>query len=59
MLALTRKPGEELLIGDSIRIVVVKSSKSKVYLRIDAPKDVLILRTELLTQAVQEVAHQE
>ena len=48
MLILGRKIGESLLIGENIRISVVSAEKGRVRLSIDAPKDVPILRSELL-----------
>lgn len=50
MLILTRRPGESLAIGDDIRLTVLSVSSgenSSVVLGIDAPRDVLILRSEL------------
>lgn len=50
MLILTRRPGESLTIGDNIRLTVLSVSageNSSVVLGIDAPRDVLILRSEL------------
>ncbi len=47
MLVLSRKAGEELIIGDSIRITVNKISGNRVTLGIVAPGDVRVLRGEL------------
>lgn len=50
MLILTRRPGESLTIGDNIRLTVLSVSagdSGSVVLGIDAPRDVLILRSEL------------
>lgn len=50
MLILTRRPGESLTIGDDIRLTVLSVSagdSGSVVLGIDAPRDVLILRSEL------------
>ncbi len=46
MLALTRKNGESVQIGDDITVTIVKSSNSEVKLSIDAPKDIKILRPD-------------
>lgn len=48
MLSLTRKTGESIQIGPDIRITVVATRHGDVKLAIDAPKAVLITRTELL-----------
>ena len=48
MLILARKKGEELVLGDNIRIVIHRVRGSSVRIGIDAPQDVRILRGELL-----------
>ena len=48
MLILQRRSGESLRIGDDIEITVVAIEGGKVRLAISAPKDVTILRSELL-----------
>ena len=48
MLALTRKVGESILIGDDIRVIIYKIDGRYVTVAIDAPKEVLIIRAELL-----------
>ncbi|EGO62282.1 carbon storage regulator CsrA [Acetonema longum] len=47
MLALTRKIGERIVIGDEIVITVVDVKGDNIRLAIDAPKDVKIYRGEL------------
>lgn len=47
MLILTRKIGEEILIGDNIRIKILSSNFYQVHIGIEAPKEVPILRSEL------------
>ncbi len=47
MLILRRKPGERLLIGDTIKITVMDVSEGGVRLAIDAPREITILRSEL------------
>lgn len=47
MLVLSRKAGEEILIGDGIRLVVSRISGNRVTLGIAAPQDVHIARGEL------------
>ena len=48
MLVLTRKVGDSILIGDSIKIQVVKVKGCQVRLGIDAPKETKIFRQEVL-----------
>ena len=48
MLVLTRRTGESLLIGENIRIVVIRFADGGVKLGIEAPKAIPILRGELL-----------
>lgn len=49
MLVLTRKPGESIVIGDSIRIEVLSQSRSgAVRLGIHAPEGIWIFREELI-----------
>lgn len=47
MLVIGRKPGEYVMIGDNIRVEVVKSKDGDLRLAIDAPKDVKIVRGEI------------
>lgn len=47
MLVLSRKEGEGIRLGDGIELEVVSIGKGVVRLGIKAPKDVLILRSEL------------
>ena len=48
MLALSRKKGESLFIGDDIEVVVVDVKGDQVRLGINAPRDLVILRSELV-----------
>ena len=48
MLVIGRKVGEALMIGDHIRINIVSVSGDKVTVAIDAPKEIKILREELV-----------
>lgn len=54
MLVLTRKVGEEILIGDQINIKVIEISGNKVRLGIDAPATLRIYREEILTRVKSE-----
>ena len=47
MLVLTRKPGEEIVIGDQITVKVLDIRGDKVRLGIDAPRDVKVHRREV------------
>ncbi len=47
MLVLSRKPGQEIIIGGRIKITVTRVSGSRVTLGIEAPDDVQILRAEI------------
>lgn len=48
MLVLSRKPSEIIQIGQDIFITVVRIGPNTVRLGITAPRDVYIMRTELL-----------
>ena len=54
MLILQRRPNEAVLVGDDIRIVVLKSDGGGVRLGIEAPGHFSILREEILEQVLQE-----
>ena len=47
MLVLSRKPGERLVIGDDIVLVVNKIAGNRVTIAIEAPRDVRVVRGEL------------
>jgi carbon storage regulator CsrA len=46
MLVMTRKVDETILIGDNIRVMVVKIRGNQVLLGIKAPPDLVVLRGE-------------
>ncbi|GIW60142.1 MAG: carbon storage regulator [Patescibacteria group bacterium] len=48
MLVLERGVNESILIGDSIVVKVLRADKGSVKLGIIAPKDICIVRTELI-----------
>lgn len=48
MLVLARKIDESIVLGDDITIKVISIEKGVVKLGIDAPKDISIIRSELL-----------
>jgi len=47
MLVLTRKERERIRIGDDIFVEVVEITRGKVRLGISAPREVVVVRTEL------------
>jgi len=47
MLALTRKPGERIVIGDNIVVTVVDIKGDNIRLAIEAPRQVKIYRGEI------------
>ncbi len=47
MLVLSRKEGEQLVIGDNITLVISRISGNRVTIGIEAPKEVRIVRSEL------------
>jgi carbon storage regulator len=47
MLVLTRKPGEEIVIGNDVRLTVVWIRGQKVRLGITAPAETRVRRSEL------------
>jgi carbon storage regulator len=61
MLILQRKAGESLMIGDDITVSVLSVDGARVRLAISAPKDMRILRSELVkaTVANQDAAQEE
>jgi len=54
MLVLARKEGENIALGDDITITVVRISGDQIRLGIDAPREVLVLRGELLEKQQQQ-----
>jgi len=54
MLVLTRKLGEEILIGDDIKLIVSRIAGNRVTIGINAPGDVTILRGELNPDGVSQ-----
>ena len=47
MLVLSRKENESILIGDDIKLIVTKIGGGRVRIGIEAPDDVVILRSEV------------
>lgn len=48
MLVITRKADEGLVIADNIEITVLEIGKDRVKIGVNAPKDIKIIRYELL-----------
>ncbi len=48
MLILRRKVGEAIWIGDNIKVTILANDDGGVRLAVDAPKEITILREELL-----------
>lgn len=53
MLILQRKKGQSLVIGDQITITVTDVGADSVKLAIDAPREVSILRSELVDAVIE------
>jgi carbon storage regulator len=47
MLVLSRKPGEQLRIGDNIVVTINRVSGDKVSVGIEAPRNVKVMRGEI------------
>lgn len=52
MLVLTRRVGDKLLIGKDVEVMVTRIIDGQVRLAIAAPKEVAILRKEILDRKV-------
>jgi carbon storage regulator len=59
MLVLSRKPGEKLVIGNSITCTVVSVIGNKVRLAFDAPDQARILRAELACWQDEPAGHDQ
>jgi carbon storage regulator len=54
VLALTRKKGESIIVGNNVEIVVLGIQGEQVRLGFIAPKDITIHRKEIYEQIMQE-----
>ncbi len=54
MLILARSEGQSIQIGDDIRITVTALGKSQVRIGIEAPRDLLVLRSEIVESIAAE-----
>ncbi|MDY2790695.1 MAG: carbon storage regulator CsrA [Lachnospiraceae bacterium] len=62
MLALSRKVGESLVIGNNVEITILEVKGEQIKIGIDAPKSVPVYRKELylqIQQANQEAMKQD
>lgn len=50
MLIVTRKQGESIIINGNIEVSILESSDGSVKIGINAPKDIQILRKELIAE---------
>ena len=55
MLILTRRIGESLNIGDEIEISIVKVKGNQIVLGIEAPREISVIRSELLGEDEHDV----
>ena len=55
MLILTRRIGESLTIGDQIEVKIVKLKGNQIVLGIEAPRDISVVRSELLSEDKQVI----
>ena len=58
MLILTRRVGETIVIGETIRVTVIKTKGHYVQLGIDAPKHVTIKREESPPHGLHDTSSQ-
>lgn len=54
MLVLSRKVGERILVGDQVRITVVRVTNGGVRLGIEAPDGTTVVREELTLKSLQD-----
>lgn len=59
MLVLSRHVDESIQIGPNVRITIVRIGPHQVKLGIDAPRDVSVVRSELLEREDNSEAHDE
>lgn len=54
MLVLSRKVNETIIIGDNIRVTVVRLDRNQVRLGFEAPNDIRIYREEIIEEGPRE-----
>ncbi|KGI55523.1 carbon storage regulator CsrA [Campylobacter sp. MIT 97-5078] len=57
MLILSRKENESVQIGEDVEIKIIQIGKGYVKIGIEAPRSLMILRKELITQIKDENLH--
>ena len=55
MLKLTLKPGEYIDIGDNIKVIFSGGSANNIHLLVDAPREVIIVRSSVKKAAGEKV----
>ncbi|MBS0202820.1 MAG: carbon storage regulator [Planctomycetes bacterium] len=50
MLVLSRKPGEKILIGEDVTVTIVRIGPNTVRVGIEAPRNMNIVREELIVE---------
>jgi carbon storage regulator len=55
MLVLTRRNGQAIRIGTDIEVRVIRIEGDRVVLGFDAPREIPVFRSELLTEVAEEV----
>ena len=56
MLILTRRVGENVMIGDNVQVAVLSVKGNQVRVGIEAPKTIPVIREELLTRDQNQTA---
>jgi len=54
MLVISRKINEKIKIGEDIEITIISVDKNQVRIGIEAPKEITILRSELIEEITKE-----
>ena len=55
MLVLSRKVGEKIMIGNNIVLTITRINIDKVRVGIEAPPEVVVVRSELIGETVKHV----
>lgn len=56
MLVIRRKPGESIRIGDEVEVEIIECSANRVKIGIRAPREVSVMRSEVLLTGEQNRA---
>ena len=57
MLVLSRKVGEQIIVGDGIVITVVRMGQGSVRIGVEAPNEMAIMRQELIAETDETAAN--